>query len=99
MEYNMTRKEAEAKLEKINAEKPDWFCPEIREMCNEKCVNFQKAYLIMPDDKIVADVNSNEFEVGGRMCVNSQFTGAPVLLRCGHCGSVLTIGVGEDFGN
>lgn len=81
----MTRKEAEAEAKKLNKKDPDWFCPIIKDMCRQDCVNFVAAYAFNnnPESKgMIHDVNADDFEVNGHFCSCYQFIGPFFDMGC-----------------
>jgi hypothetical protein len=95
----MTRKEAERALEAMEHETPSWFCPVIKGQCKRDCVNFYEPFILNTKNSPVYDADSNDFEIGGFFCTNSQFSGLKTSFSCPSCGTSIVIGQGQPSGS
>jgi hypothetical protein len=94
----MTRKEAGHALEAMKNEEPTWFCPLIKDKCRKDCVNFYMPFILNTNDTLLHDTNSNDFEIGGFFCTNSQFSGLKTAFSCPNCDTSIVIGQGRPSG-
>ena len=94
----MTKKEAKRALEDMENETPTWFCPTIKDQCRKDCVNFYMPFILNTESSPLHDANSNNFEIGGFFCTNSQFSGLKTSFSCPNCDTSIVIGQGHPVG-